>query len=36
MENYTQLTREQRYLIKVLLNMGHNQKEIAGAIELIQ
>ncbi len=27
--NYTQLTREQRYQIYALLNMEHNQSEIA-------
>jgi transposase, IS30 family len=30
--SYTQLTREQRYQIKVLLKTGHNQSEIAQAI----
>ena len=30
--SYTQLTREQRYQIKVLLNTGHNRTEIAQAI----
>lgn len=34
MRNYTQLTQEQRYQIKALLNMGHNQKEIARAIDV--
>jgi IS30 family transposase len=30
--SYTQLTREQRYQIKVLLNTGHNRTEIAQAL----
>jgi IS30 family transposase len=30
--SYTQLTREERYQIKVLLNTGHNRTEIAEAI----
>jgi IS30 family transposase len=30
--SYTQLAREQRYQIKVLLNTRHNQSEIARAI----
>lgn len=30
MRSYTQLTREQRYQISVLLKMGHNFTEIAG------
>jgi transposase, IS30 family len=34
MRTYTQLTREQRYQIYALLNMGHTKAEIANALEV--
>jgi IS30 family transposase len=34
MNTYTQLTREQRYQIKALLDTGHNQTEIAQQLEV--
>ena len=32
MSTYTQLTREQRYQIKALLDTGHNQRAIADVL----
>jgi len=34
MSTYTQLTREQRYQIKVLLDIGHNQTEVAQQLQV--
>jgi IS30 family transposase len=34
MRSYTQLTREQQYQIRALLKMGHDQSQIAKAIDV--
>ena len=34
MNTYTQLTQEQRYQIKALMDIGHNQTEVAQQLEV--